>query len=804
MTQTTKADRVLEALKTHKILGDTCFFMDRGFTRFLSDYAEVLGCNPILIPKKVIQELKRIEKLGDHRLPAAQGALASIHAAVSDGMAEVRGEASDDHTVADNVISRVVEQHIVQHNIVVLTNDRKLRDWIYAKKRSGCFSTKNSLLVIRFGPQRGTPHVWAPADGSGGGAPPVRSAHPRPRPSHIIKRPNVPQPFARSKSIASNLDTPLHAKDDVEKAGVVYLSGRRPVRLVKKLASGGEGAVYETDQGAFLCKVYHSNRLTIGAQQKIELMTTRTVANSAICWPLEPVVDGHGVFRGFLMPRASGEPLGHGLFIPTVWRAKRPDWTRRESVQLAVRVLEQIDYLHRMRVLVGDINPMNILVRDERTVFFVDCDSFQVEGFPCPVGSPNFVAPEIQGVDFGRTLRTEEHELFAAATLLFMIMMPGKCPYSHQGGGDGAANICKMHFPYPLGEKGSTGAPEGAWRFCWSHLTRPLKEAFHRSFHKDFEGQPRIAIVTWLHLFREYARILNKDSEVFVGPRPQYGFDLSILPQNFRYIQGKGRPLPTGGETDLQRSVRRMSTATSGRRKQPTSIHGTMPAATKPSTTLGQAARRAPKGGVSVAGRYYAAGQYLPPASAAQPAQSQSNISGASLPSGAGLQTQPPPQSTIHTWLTSLSAADWYANPVVWALVAPFKALLEVLGITAIGGIIGAVILGAAGLIMGAFFGSAQQFMFGGLTWGGMIGGGLGALGGFGAAGGSISKVDDRIYSAGGFGAAAGAVAIALIAGSAWWGFLGAWLGLTGGLLAWRIATGEQKAAEYMTTWWTS
>jgi rRNA-processing protein FCF1 len=722
MNQRTKPDRVLEALKTHKILGDTCFFMDRNFTRFLSDYAGVLQQNHILIPSRVVHELRRIERLNDYRVQAAQDALASLQTAVSKGMAEIRGEASDDHTVADNVISRVVEQRIVHHSIVVLTNNGNLRDWVYAKKRSGCFSAKNSLLVIRFDPLRGAPHIWDDADGAGNGLLPTPSASPRPRL-------NVPQPFARAKSTASDLDTPLHAKEDVEKTGVVCLIDGRPVRLVKKLGSGGEGAVFDTDQGSFLCKVYHSNRLTIGAQQKIELMTTRKVANSAICWPLEPVVDGQGVFRGFLMPRASGEPLGHGLFIPTVWQTKRPTWTRRESVQLASRVLEQIDYLHQMRVLLGDINPMNILVQDEKTIFFVDCDSFQVEGFPCPVGSPNFVAPEIQGVDFSRFLRTEEHELFAVATLLFMIMMPGKCPYSHQGGADGAANIRKRHFPYPLGEKASAGAPEGAWRFCWSHLTRHLKEAFHQSFHADFKGQPRISVADWLRLLREYEMILNKGAAVFQGPVPQYGFDLSILPQNFRYINGKGPPLPTGGETDLQRSVRRMAASSATVKRRPATRY---PAHTTP--------------------------------------------------------TQSYPSST--------SNVEWYSNPLVWAVVAPFKALVEVLGLTVLGTI--------SSVVPGVLFGLAQDSMIDSLKWGAMIGGVLGTLGGLGAAWGSFNKAAAGIFPAGGFGAAAGAVAVALLAGSAWWAFLGAWFGLSGGLLVWRLSIGEQKAAQYMKTWWAS
>lgn len=767
MTPGAKPNRVLDTLKTHKILADTSFLMDRNFTRFLDDYAGTLHQNHMLVPKRVLQELQRIESLNDHRRKAAQTALASIQAAVAKGMAEIRGEASDDDTFADNVISRVVEQHIVHNNIVVLTNDRILKNWVYAKKRSGCFSTKNSLIVIRFGPPQGNTHVWRDGDETPLGEQVIGAAAHRPRPPLLTSKPAVPQPFVRAKSITSNLETKLPVRDGVEKAGELFLCGGRSVRLIKELASGGEGAVFETDQANLLCKVYHPNRLTIGAQKKIELMCTRKVCNAAICWPREPVLDQHGTFRGFLMPRAYGEPLGHGLFIPTVWRGKRPNWTRRESAQLAIRILEQIDYLHRMRVLLGDINPMNILVHDEKTIYFVDCDSFQVEGFPCPVGSPNFVAPEIQGVDFSRFLRTEEHELFAVATLLFMIMMPGKCPYSHRGGEDGTANIRKMHFPYRLGEKASAGAPEGAWPFCWSHLTWPLKEAFHQSFHEDSRGQPRISVVDWLRRFREYERILGKDAATFVGPVPQYGFDLAILPHNFRYVEGKGHPLPSGGETDLQRSVRRMAISSVAITRQ--SRFSAPPRRPIQTSSVAPAA---------------AAGRTL------YVTQSQQRQSTAS--SYASHAAQAPTHS-------GAGSGTWYANPLVWAIIAsPLKALLEVVGAAILMGILGGVMLGTLGLVVGAIFGSARDTMIGGIRTGAAFCGLLGLLDGLLAAARSIFRIDRGILPAVGLGGAVGAIAFVLFEGSEWWG---AFIGVLCALLVWRLHAGEQKAAQYMQAW---
>jgi len=171
--------------------------MHKSFDTFLVDYDDVFKQNPLLIPRKVVQELQRIEKKRDHRLQTTQVALRSVESAVANATAQIRGEQSDDHTaVADHVISRVVEQHISQHNIVVLTNDRMLRSWIYSKKRAGCFSSRNSLLVVRFGPQNGTPHIWGDAPV---GDPDKNS---RPAPTFRPQRPGLPRCyFSRSASI---------------------------------------------------------------------------------------------------------------------------------------------------------------------------------------------------------------------------------------------------------------------------------------------------------------------------------------------------------------------------------------------------------------------------------------------------------------------------------------------------------------------------------------------------------------------------------------------------------------------------
>ena len=205
------------------------------------------------------------------------------------------------------------------------------------------------------------------------------------------------------------------------------------------------------------------------------------------------------------MPMAAGKELRRTVFIPPLMRTNYPHWTRLHLANLASKVVEAIDHLHALDVLVGDINPANIIIRSDSEVFLVDCDSYQVDRYPCPVGIPTFLAPELLKRDLSRTLRTNTHEYFALATLIFMILHPGKPPYSHKGGEDPSNNIRKRNFPYQRGDKGSHGVPDGPWRYMFSHLTYEMKEAFHGVF-SDLEPIPAS---DWKRLLGKYQHALR-------------------------------------------------------------------------------------------------------------------------------------------------------------------------------------------------------------------------------------------------------------------------------------------------------
>lgn len=291
----------------------------------------------------------------------------------------------------------------------------------------------------------------------------------------------------------------------------VFTSNKEKIQLKNEIGQGGEGAVYETNT-QYIAKIYYKYKITKRIYEKLQLMISRKVVFSGICFPVEILLNAHNEFVGYLMPKASGHQLQKTMFSKPLLNKYFPNFTKRDMIELCITILKKIEFLHSINVILGDINPNNILVVSPKEVYFVDTDSYQVEGFPCPVGTINFTAPEIQGKKYDSFLRSIGNEKFAVATLLFMIMLPGKPPYSQQGGESPADNIKNGKFPYGFKGESNKNTPDGSWKYMWSHLPYSLKESFYHTFIKDGQHNNknnRINATKWLKIFVDYQKQLK-------------------------------------------------------------------------------------------------------------------------------------------------------------------------------------------------------------------------------------------------------------------------------------------------------
>lgn len=484
-----------QVTKRYTLLIDTCSLLHEAFPSFMEHLApELSECGKkLIVPVSAVTELRGLaEKKPElrDRIRALSGQLTEYQ---SEELIEVRGTRGD--TFGDKQILATATRLMTDEELLIITQDKGLSEDLL--QLNTLRSVRGKRLSVGRINRYGYLNRYIPeASRSSGGSGSFGSWNASGVSSNVTLKQDSGEPVA-AEHIPVSGET-------------VYGENGRTYRLGGLLASGGEGRVYELGEGS-VAKIYRAERLTAGRRDKVMRMVAARFDCVGVCWPREALSDGEGNFLGFRMDRAKGKELQRCVFTRPALERSFPDWEKIDTVQLCVTILEKICALHRHGVILGDINPLNILVSSPTEVWFVDCDSYQFDGYACPVGTVRFTAPEIQGRNFLTFLRTEGNENFAVATLLFMLMLPGKSPYAQQGGDDQAAAIAAMDFPYPCGDRKSDGMPEGAWRFLWSHLPRYLKEYFYETFQhggKYGTEETRLNAEKWLFAFRYYHDLL--------------------------------------------------------------------------------------------------------------------------------------------------------------------------------------------------------------------------------------------------------------------------------------------------------
>lgn len=475
-----KIEQLLSNTNT-RVFIDTCTLMNHRILELFDKIIPILKNNKLVVPESCIKELakhKENPKL-ESKVKNALEALELIAENVS-----VKGNQMDG-TFADNVFLRVFTQFRTRYQLVLITEDKNLKADILQLNESK--SVKGHHVFVL-----GIDDILKPS---------------------TTKKKNAHE-FHVDTRMTTEPDAPILVVDVPNEGDTVYDKDKNPVLLTKEINAGGEGIVYSTNLSEqIVAKIYFCNKLTNHKKCKIDEIIASAISIKGVCFPKAQLYTQKGEFVGYLMPKAEGRKLDGTVFKGEVGMNRYfGDWSRDHLVTLALTICKTIKKIHDKGILIGDINGANILVKSPTEVYFVDTDSFQINGFPCPVGTADFTAPEIQGKDYKSFLRTIGNENFAVATLLFKIMMFGLHPYAQQGGADVAHNIKTGNFSFPYKEKSNNKIPKGDWCFFWSHLFFLLKKHFYETFRKDeemFEETKRPDVSIWIKDLRFYQKQLT-------------------------------------------------------------------------------------------------------------------------------------------------------------------------------------------------------------------------------------------------------------------------------------------------------
>lgn len=283
------------------------------------------------------------------------------------------------------------------------------------------------------------------------------------------------------------------------------------IHLGPEIGRGGEGTVYSIQGKPGLAAKIYSPELAKERHAKIAAMTAaKWQTTPFVAFPIDTLFNTAGLFRGFSMPMVGGHKAVHELYSPTSRKSAFPKATYPFLVRCVVNIARAMAGVHATGCVVGDINHSGILVSDTATVTLIDADSFQVTRngtfFPCKVGVQEFTPPELQGKPLDKVVRTENHDAFGLAVLLFYTLFMGRHPYAgrYLGSGDMPMDRAIKEFRFAYSSRRSALQMEPPPNVpVLSDLPLNIADAFELSFGPAGSNSARPTAKDWVALLSE-------------------------------------------------------------------------------------------------------------------------------------------------------------------------------------------------------------------------------------------------------------------------------------------------------------
>ena len=473
-----------------KIFIDTSAVMYDGFPEYIKSIAPNLKKNKtgMIISPDVYYELKGHikNKHNDRIVRQATAGLDILEWGLNE---EVMAPFKGSPNYADNSFLSIFTHFRTKNNLALITADKRLTKEIIALNKSEAVDYIKLIQVYNLD-RKGIPYQSVVAHKN------IDS---------ILSMQAVP--FKKSRSVVDeSFFNSISLSSIPKQKNIVKSSDGNEYYLGRKIAQGGEGSIYEFKKsfsGNYVpskvvpkqcyIKIYHKNIMNQARIDKIQLLIgNKSLEIDGVCFPLAMIYNKESEPVGYVMKRASQNQevydLQRSLMIRPELEKVFYGWKRHNLVTVCLNIVNTINAIHKYNIVLGDINEQNILVDSNCQVYFIDTDSYQIENYPCPVGSATFTHPDILSQNYKTFLRKIEHERFAVATLIFKILLPGLSPYSYQGGSNPAANVKDRNFVFPFYNPGkeifheSDQLSHGVWKLIWDNLPNNVREAFYSTF----------------------------------------------------------------------------------------------------------------------------------------------------------------------------------------------------------------------------------------------------------------------------------------------------------------------------------
>ncbi len=168
-------------------------------------------------------------------------------------------------------------------------------------------------------------------------------------------------------------------------------AGLQPAML---LQSGGEGMVVALDEQRAV-KMYHQP--TPERAAKLEAFMTRFAGllPGNVLGPEALLRDQSGQIIGFQMARLPKGAVSLKLLAHP--KGQGAGFNQQAIVRLLLEIHATLSSLHQLGLVIGDLNDHNLFAAPDLSgrCYWVDVDSYQFAGYPCPVALLSFLDPQL-------------------------------------------------------------------------------------------------------------------------------------------------------------------------------------------------------------------------------------------------------------------------------------------------------------------------------------------------------------------------------------------------------------------------
>lgn len=301
---------------------------------------------------------------------------------------------------------------------------------------------------------------------------------------------------------------------------VLHTSTGSTVRLGAEIGRGGEGAVYEIVGSTDLVAKIYLAPVDSAKAAKLQTMVSRgtEALTKLAAWPSDLVLASpKGRIAGLIMRRIERSHPIHQLYTPKSRLQEFPRATWPFLIHTATNVARAFSIVHAHGIIIGDVNEGNVRVNDTALVALIDCDSFQIvdngRQFICEVGVSTYTPPELQGKNQA-VLRTENHDNFGLALMIFQLLFMGRHPFAGRFLGSGdmpverAIKECRFAFSAE-NQKLQMAPPPNALRLADvpAGIARLFESAFSAA---AAHGSLRPSALEWIEALEALSRELVK------------------------------------------------------------------------------------------------------------------------------------------------------------------------------------------------------------------------------------------------------------------------------------------------------